>query len=388
MSEEVLVKQIQKNHKKIVALTSKLVQIQSVNSNETEVAKHLADVLKREGIRCTLFGSDPKRQSLVATIGKGKRSFLLNGHLDTVATGDPKKWRHGPFSGKVVQGKLYGRGSYDMKGGVAAATYAFISLKQSGVKLGGQVKLVMNCDEESGYHKGIKEVLKKGIRADAAICCEPMSHQMLSVGAKGIYRFELITRGTTGHTAYRKGRINAVTKMAKLLVPLEKMRFAYKKHKMFSGPYVNPGTVIKGGEGINVFPETCSALVDCRLSFGQKEADVKRELRACMDKVCAKDPDLKYSIVPIGYVPTGLTNPDHAFVAMSREIIGETFGYEPSIGVTLGVTDGNFLMDKKIPTVIYGPTGKYAHTENEYVDVKSLGTAAESYGITAMRFLG
>lgn len=377
---------LRRHRAQLLQLTQELVRIPSVNGNETAVAKKIAAVLREHGIRSRLFGALPSRKSLVAEIGKGRKSILLNGHLDTVSVGDDADWRYDPFSAHVSGNRIYGRGAYDMKGAVAAATFAAIAVKTLVPDLSGKLVLLFNADEESGAHMGIKEALAYGVGADVAICCEPMMEKTLAIGAKGIYRFELHTQGTTGHTGYPKNRINAVTKMAQLLLALESLKFKYKKHEMLTPPYVVPGTVITGGTAINMFPEHCRALVDCRLSHGQSLDSVKSQLVNRLDKVKAADPEIHYDMREIGYVPAAITDASHPFVQLSQEAIRVAFGFLPELGSLEGVTDGNFLVDSGMPTVIYGPTGAGLHAANEYVSIPSLLRAAESYALTTLRY--
>lgn len=374
---------LNRHRQSLIQLTQQLVRIESVNGNETEVAKLLATLLRQHGFRCQLIGSQSKRRSLIATIGRGKRTFMLNGHLDTVAAGERARWRHEPFSGTVSGGRLYGRGAYDMKGAVAAATYAALALHHAETVRAGKLVLVFNADEEGGTHTGIQDVLRHGIHADAAICCEPMLNDTLAIGAKGIYRCEIETIGTGGHTGYPQGKVNAVTKMAKVLLALEALRFKWREQPLFSRPYIVPGTILAGGTAMNIFPERCVAKVDCRLSVGQTREVVKSQIFACLDRVQRADPEVQYAFHELGFIPAALTKQTHALVAISQQAISQTFGFRPPLGIIEGVTDGNFLIDHGIPTVIFGPTGADMHAPNEYVWVSSLLKAARSYVLTA-----
>jgi len=383
---DIIKKFLRANKQNIISLTQDLIRIQSVNGNETSVAKHLSEILSKEGIKCRLLGNERDRKSLVAQVGHGNKQIMLNGHLDTVAAGEIADWRYPPFSGQLSAGRIYGRGACDMKGALAAATYAALAIKQIANRLPGTLVLAFNADEESGKHTGIRDLLKRGITADAAICCEPMLDKTLIIGAKGIYRFELETIGTSGHTGYPIGRINAVTKMAKLLLSLEKMKFSWTKHPLFTPPFVVPGTVIEGGLAINIFPERCRALVDCRLSYGQTIEKAKFEIASCLKKAKESDPEIKYNIREIGFVYPALTSGTHPFVKLSKRVISETQGFFPKIGIIQGVTDGNFLMNQNIPTVIYGPTGSNFHAPNEFVNVSSLLKTAETYAMHVVGF--
>jgi succinyl-diaminopimelate desuccinylase len=366
-------------HAEQLRFARELVQINSVNGNERAVAEPIAALLKRYGIRSQLVGSSRERKTLVADIGRASPTIMLNGHLDTVPFGDLEKWRYHPLAARVVGGRIYGRGTMDMKCSVAALCYAAIALKECDFQ-GIRIRLVFNYDEESGNHAGIRDVLKRGIGGDYCIVGEFMSEGTVRVGARGLYRFELITHGSSGHTAYhRRDSVNAVTKMAKLLLALEGLKLSYRPHKGFSAPRVNPGTVISGGTAINCFPESCSALVDCRLTLGQKYAEVKREILACLESVRRSDKKLRYSVKELGFLPAYRTATNELIVSSARQAVNDVLEAPPRIEIGQGASDSNLLSEAGIPCIELGVLGAGAHAENEYALVQSLYTMPRIY---------
>lgn len=386
-----IIKNLRKNYLKMIRFLQVLIRVNSVNNNETEIAKIIQKKLKEYGIKSKLIGKNKTRKSLVAIVN-GKRqdkSLMLNGHLDTVAVGDYKKWRYEPFSAKFVKGKIYGRGSHDMKGGVAAMIYSVISILESGIKLKGDIVLVFNSDEEAGNHNGVKEVLNSGIKTDACIAGEPMRKNKLRIGSRGIYRFKLITKGKTGHTgSVKKEGVNAVTKMAKILLALERMKPKYKKHKLCPPPKITPGTIINRGSAINIIPYRCEALVDCRLSLGQTKKTILNEIRKTINSLTKKDKEISYEIQEMAYSPAYITNEKEKIVKISVKNIKMNLGIKPDFVVSGAVTDGNFIFTKGIPVVIIGPQGENSHSENEFVYAKSLLDIAKVYSSIILDFLG
>lgn len=283
---------------------------------------------------------------------------------------------------------MYGRGSYDMKGGVACLVFALIALRESKTRLGGKLKLVLTWGEEPGFF-GMKELLKKGIKADAAIIGEPMSSsKAIRIGARGILRLELETRGKSAHSGSLPQRgVNAVTKMAKLLLELEKLKPRYKKHKLFPPPRISPGTIIEAGEAINIIPDRCKARVDCRLSYGQTDKTLLRDIQKVINRIKRRDREFRLKLKKSAYVPPTIIDSGEEIVKVSRKAIRETMGFRPKLEVSGAVTDGAPLVGKGIPAVVFGTSGNNAHSENEYVEVSSLLKAAKAYALAAREFL-
>lgn len=379
---------LDRREKELVRFTQTLVRINSVNGNELEVARLIQNKLRKHGIMSGLLGKGD-RKNLIAEIGKGRKCLILNGHLDTVPLGDPKKWRFPPLSARIHKGRIYGRGSYDMKGGLASLVFALIALKESGVKLNGKIKLVLTWGEETG-HLGLKELLRKGcIKADAAIVAEPMPPSKgIRIGARGVLRLELETKGKSAHSGSlsQKG-INAVTNMAKLLLELEKLKPRYKKHKLFPPPRISPGTVIEAGEAVNIIPDRCKAQVDCRLSYGQTDKTLLQDIMKLINRIKQKDKDFRVRIRKTCYTPPTIIDERESIVRISRNAIKEILMVNPLLEVSGGVTDGALMVMKGIPAVVFGPFGAKAHSENEYVEVRSLLKAAKAHALAAREFL-
>ncbi len=385
-----IIKKINSYEKEIISFTQNLIKINSINGNETEVCKLIKKKLSYHGIESKLIGNDKKRLNLIAKI-KGtnhSRSLMFNGHMDTVTFGDLTKWKYNPLSGKLVDGKIYGRGSIDMKGGIAAAVFAAIVIKESKIKLNGDLILAFSTDEEGGNHTGIRYLISKGIKSTACIVAESMDNKAIRIGSRGIYRFEVTTKGKTAHTgSLDKIGINAVTKMSKILLTLENMKPNYIKHQMFPPPKITPGTIINGGIAINIIPDTCKALVDCRLSYGQTKKTISSDIRKELKKLKDRDKELSFSIRELAYVPPVIIDKYHKLVKISTKNIRKVLGFKPMLKVSGPVTDGNILMEAGIPNIVFGPLGDREHSENEYVILKSILDISKAFALTAIDFL-
>ncbi len=378
---------LDKHEKELVGFSQALVKINSVDGNELEVARLIRKKLKKYGIKSRLLGRRD-RKNLLAEIGRGRKCLILNGHMDTVPLGDPRKWRFPPLSARIHKGRMYGRGACDMKGGVASLVFALIALKESGERLKGRVKLVLTWGEETGLF-GIKELLKKGLKGDAAIIAEPMSSiKNIEIGARGVLRLDLETRGKSAHSGSlsQKG-VNAVTKMAKLLLELENLKPRYKKHKLFPPPRISPGTIIEAGEAINIIPDKCKAQMDCRLSYGQTDRSLLQDIQKVINRIKRQDKEFRVRVRKSCYIPPTIIDKKEDIVKVSRKAVKEILGSRSELEVSGGVTDGALMVEKGIPAVVFGPSGSNIHSENEYVEVRSLAKMAKAYALAAREFL-
>lgn len=377
---------LDKHEKGLVRFTQALVRINSVDGNELEVARTVQRKLKQHGIGSKLVGKGD-RKNLLAEIGRGRKCLIFNGHMDTVPLGDPKKWRFHPLSARIHKGRMYGRGTYDMKGGVASLVFALIALNECKANLKGRIKLVLTWGEERGLF-GIKELLKKGLKGDAAIIAEPISRKAIEIGARGVLRIDLETLGKSAHSGSlsQKG-VNAVTKMAKLLLELEKLKPRYKRHKLFPPPRISPGTVIEAGEAVNIIPDRCRAQMDCRLSYGQTEKSLLQDIRKVINRIKRQDKEFRIRVRKLEYMPPVIIDKGEEIVKVSRKAVKQIMGFRPKLEVSGGASDGSLLIGNAIPAVIFGARGDKHHSENEYVEVRSLAKMAKAYALASKEFL-
>jgi len=372
---------------KLIKLAQQLVQINSVHNNEIQCAKLLQKFFSDFGISSKIIGPKGKRRSLIAEFGHGKKSLMFNGHLDTVPAGDFAQWKFPPFSGRIVGSRMYGRGTVDMKCADAAAAIAAVMLYERRSQLNGKLVVLFNYDEEDAQ-EGIRDALKRGIWTDSAIVMETVKNNGgIGIGARGVYRFNLTAHGKTGHTGYRHSGINATTVLAKLILALDELKPTFKQHSLFTPGYVVPGTMIHGGHGINVYPNECTAAIDCRLTLSQDKKSILKDIKACLTKVAKRHKDIKYSISELDYTPVFLTNPNEAIVISASNSLKSVLGKKQTYSVMGGTTDANLLSEAGVNCVIFGPNGANAHTEDEYASIPSMKNACHAYALTALDYL-
>ena len=342
--------------KQIVELASQLVAIDSVNpalvpggAGERAAAAFVADWCAARGLDVEVVGDE--RPSVIARRRGtgGGRSLLLNGHLDTVGVAGMTA----PFEPRVENGRLYGRGSYDMKGAVAALLVA--AADASGLR--GDVIVTAVADEELAS-VGTESVLES-VHADAAIVAEPTELEV-AVAHRGFVGFEIETAGVAAHGSRPDLGEDAIVKMGPILVALEQLdaRLQAGAHHPLAGTGAIHASVIEGGQEMSSFPARCVLLGERRTIPGETVGEVERELRelagtAAVRIVASREP---YE-APV----------DHPFV----DLVRRAAGVDDVVGAPFW-TDAALVADAGIPTVLYGPVGEGAHAEVEWVDLASL----------------
>ena len=256
--------------KDLIELTTQLIQIPTENppGNERKAFIFLKPILSKMGFNIKTYISPKGRWNIVAERrwGKGGRRLLFNGHLDVVPPGNPSQWKYPPFQGKLEKGKIYGRGSSDMKGGIASFLHAISTIDRSKIHIKqGAVVLHLVSDEESHGHQGTDFLTQKGlIQGDAALVGEPSSLHPV-IGQKGAIWLRISTLGKSAHGSRPHQGVNAIEKMMKLITHLNILSLE-KEHPLLGRPTLNIGT-IQGGTKINIVPDRCEIEVDRRIPF-------------------------------------------------------------------------------------------------------------------------
>lgn len=376
-------------NKELIALVQGLISRNSENptTTEEEVAAFVLDTLTQHGIAAEFSWAAPGRPNVVARLSGSRpgpgRKLILNGHLDVVPAG--AGWSRDPLGGAVEDGKLYGRGSSDMKAGVAAMMYAAITLKRAGNPFCGDLILFFNVDEER-ENAGMKLFLAEDLTADYAIIGEPTGLQ-LCVGHRGVARYRLRTRGTPGHTAFTEQPDNAIHKMLPYIVGLTKLSVEVEGR---SHPIVGRSTLtvtqIHGGDAPNMVPGWCMAEIDRRLLPGETRAQVRSEIERCLREAVPDGDGDDYELENYLFVPASHIDTEHPLVRAAihagsrvRAAAGRTDA--PRVESFAATCEAPyFMLDKGIPTLICGPGSlAQAHTVDEYVEVAQVVEAVQLY---------
>ena len=357
-----------------VALTKSLLQFDTINppGRERDCARHAGAMLQEWGYKVEYHEYADQRTSVIARGGgsDAKAPLCLTGHLDVVSLGT-RKWSHDPFSGETAGDKLYGRGSSDMKAGVAAILIAARSMAK---KLSGTpgVVLVLTAAEEGGCigSKKLAETQLLG-KAGAIVVGEPTSNYPF-VGHKGSLKFNASFRGVSAHGSMPHLGENAVYKAARAVAKLEGFDFKAKKHAIMGEPTLNVGT-FEGGSGVNLVPDLAKIGVDIRTVPGVDHKQVIKRIKQILGKA---------EIDVFSDLPPVWTAPDDEWMQRVFEICKPVLGKKPKARTATYMTDAANLLKvySGAPTVVLGPgEAQMAHQTDEYCSMQRIGEAVAIY---------
>jgi len=363
----------------LVEMTRALVAEDSSNppGDERAAAAVALDLLEDLGAEVSLVEAAPGRVSLVGVLRRGGGpTLLVNGHLDCVPV-DATDWTHDPFGGEVTDGRMWGRGTADMKGGIAAALEAVLATRRAGVELPCNVVFHLVADEERGGQLGTRVLLERGlISADACLVPEPTNLE-LCIAERGILQMDVHLHGIPVHASEPRRGVSAIEKAAKVVLAVHAADFG-RSHRLLGSPSANAG-LISGGTGANVVAERCVVTVDHRALPGQSEADAVDDVRRLIDAI--DDPELRYRLAPIVFGEASELDGDHPWIAHVAAAIEAVVGRRPNVIGMPFATDARFVRNQgAIPAIVCGPGGiEQAHIVDEWVAVESLVDAAALY---------
>ena len=388
----------------VVALTGALVRLRTVNGAGAVVVEEpavelLTGVMMAFGWQVTVTEVAPGRPSVVGVIdGRGPgRTLMFEGHVDVVTEGDPADWSFDPYLGDVQDGRLRGRGSADMKSGVAAMIHAARAVQLSGFD--GRIVVGVHADEE-GMMLGAKRFaadlssgLVPGVGAvDGVIVCEPEGGEVCPI-AKGALRIVVTFHGVMAHGAMPSMGRNPLPAIGAVLIAVDEIERAYQRdigtHASLGEFSLTP-TVLSAGsmEQINVIPASASVALDVRTVPGVDHQELITVLTGLAEKI-ATERDLRAEVTVVDDRPPVDTPVDSPVVRAMLAGHLAAVGRPAMIGGVPGTTDGTILTrDAGLPTVVYGPGGKWiAHQVDEFVSVEDIVTCTSAYIAAARNFL-
>lgn len=397
----------------LINFACELVATPSMNppGDERAVAAVLTERLRVLGLDdARLVAKREERPNVLCRLkgATGSPVLLFNGHIDTKPVGEEARaaWETDPLEPTIIDGKLYGLGSTDMKGGVAAMVYAAGALRAVGVPLRGDLLLALSADEEAGSEYGAAHLVREaGLQANIALISEPCGLQEdwehLCIASRGSLCFRTCVHGTQMHSSISDvvPSVNASAKMAYVLwrmahdMPIQQEPHPYYPH----GVTKNIGVTVEGGVFYGVLPGYAEFCSDIRILPGMTPAQVARDVRSFVDQLCAEDPELRIEIVEELTLPESRETKhpevaaDEPFVEMLLTASERILGRRPPLGGIAGGTDAYYLHGQGgIPTVpAFGPgLLPLAHGPNEYVDVESVVQASKIYAMAALDYLG
>lgn len=369
----------------VLELARELVAFDTINPPGAEglCARHVGRLLQDGGFAVTYHELPDERPSLVARAGgsASRPPLCFTGHLDTVPLG-AQPWRHDPFAGEVADGRLYGRGASDMKGGVAAFVTAALRLAPRLAGTPGLV-LVITAAEETGC-QGAQHLATLGDalgQAGAIVVGEPTGNYPC-VGHKGAFWLLARTSGITAHGSMPERGDNAVYKAARAVQRLEWYRFGTPPHPVLGAPTLNVG-LVSGGMNINSVPDTATIGLDIRTLPDQKHRGVMDHLAQYLGDEVRLSPAIDVESV--------WTDPDDPWIREVFDVVTPVLGARPGVRGAPYFTDASILKPAygNVPTVILGPGEMaMAHQTDEYCTISRLHEAVAIYEEIARRWCG
>ncbi|GAB3411615.1 M20 family metallopeptidase [Flindersiella endophytica] len=385
----------------VVAFTRELVRVRSVHEPETGSAEAPAAALVEAKMRefgwsPVLTEVAPGRPNVVAVLeGEGGPgpTLLFEGHTDVVTEGDAADWTVPPYEGRVAGGRLYGRGAADMKSGLAAVIFAARAVQLAG-PFRGRIVVAALADEE-GMMLGAKAFAADPLAAeiDGAIIAEPEAGEICAV-AKGSLRLRIDLHGTMAHGAMPEQGRNPIVATGRILAGLDRLqaelRAAHGRHPHLGQVHLTP-TVLRAGDTdqLNVIPAHCLLGVDVRTVPGVDHTELTARVAGLAERAGA-EVGVRTAVSVIDDRPAVDTPADHPVIAALAEAHLHVTGQPPVFGGVPGATDGTILTrDAGIPTVVYGPGGKWiAHQADEYVEIDEIVSCTRVFAQAARIFLG
>lgn len=417
-SERRVIERVEQNWEQEVEFLRGMVRRPSTLGNEALVQRFVAQELTEMGLVADVWqvnhaeiarlpGYSPVewsfegRPDVAATwrsSSGGGRSLILNGHVDVVPATPEHHWSHDPWGAEVVDGRMYGRGAADMKGGVAAMIYAVRALRETGIELKGDVTLETVIEEECTGN-GALAARARGYSADAAVIPEPFGDRALEAQV-GVMWARVVVRGRGAHAERASASVNAVLEACRLIDAVGRLEAEVndraRRHPLFEGiehPLNYNVGIVRGGDWASSVPEEC--VFEVRLSCypGEDLEEVGSRFEAHLLEVAKADPWLAENPPDISFYAFRaegcVVDRDEPILGTLRRRHEETTGRKLGLFSFTGTTDARFFnLYHGIPATCYGPAGANLHAPDEWVDLESVREVTKVLALSAMDWCG
>ena len=357
----------------LVVTLKELIRIDSVNpllvsggAGEAKIAAFIADFLENLGLEVDICEVEGGRPNVVGVLRGQDSGFslILNGHMDTVGT----EGMVDPFNPRVEGNRIYGRGSADMKGGIASILHAVKAVIDSEADLRGDLIVASVVDEE--YTSLGTEKLMESFKADGAVVCESTGLD-IGVAHKGFVWLEVETFGKAAHGSRPEKGIDAIAKMGKFLVELDDFGskvLSERSHSLLGSPSVH-SSIIEGGRELSTYPDQCKLKLERRTIPGEDTRQVESELLSILKRLSTKDSKFNADLRTIFARGPFTVSAEENVVRFLKEAANFVLGTEPQYIGSYGWLDSEIIQNAGVPTVIFGPGGEGMHSINEYAYV-------------------
>lgn len=370
--------------KDLVAIPSVNPSLAPEGQGETEIGAYVADLCEQLGLEVSRYEPEPGRPSVVGTLaGKDDgRSLMLNAHYDTVAADGMES----PFDPRVLDGRLYGRGAYDMKASLAASIGAAKALLDAGVELAGDLLIAAVADEEYASI-GTAEVIRHH-PVDGAIVTEP-TDLAICLAHKGFTWIEVETHGRAAHGSQHEIGIDANLAMGRFLNELagleEQLRTRRKRHPLVGSPSLHAAT-LDGGTGLSTYADRCTLRIERRTIPGETRDQVETEIRSLGQRLSMEDRDFEATMTTLLVREPFEAAADSVIVTATEQAASQVLGKAPQHVGENPWMDSALLAAAGVDTVVLGPSGAGAHAAEEWVDLESVYDLAQILCLAAMHY--
>jgi acetylornithine deacetylase/succinyl-diaminopimelate desuccinylase family protein len=394
-AQERVVELVDDEGRRIVEAYRELLRIPSVwgdGPRLTEAARLLEATLTEAGFAVELTDpGTPGMSNVVARLrgSGGGRSVLFNGHMEVYPPS--QSWTLDPFGAELRDGRIYGQGAADMKGGTAAMTMACWALGRAGVPLAGDVILLAVPNHFEGG-EGTRKALREGLTADLAINCEPSGLAVLT-GQRGILYLTITTRGRASHTAALDIGVNAIERASRVIEALRALEPRDAAGRPVEAEKILNVAMIEGGLAHNLVPESCRITVDIRFPPEQTQDDVLRDVREAVAGALGENGEFPTTVEP---EQTCIRNPrsslrlpdDHPLVRLLADAHEAVTGEPAALSFHPAWPDTPVFNELGIPAVTYGPGSMECYWDDEYVELEDYLTAVKTYCVAALEIAG
>ena len=410
-----LLERIEADRDRLVGFLQAFTRIDTANPpGDTRAgAAFIGDFLERAGLPYRRIAPQETMPNLLAATAFARpgRHLVLNGHIDVFPAGDRARWTHDPLSGAIVDGRLHGLGTVDMKCGTTASIFTYVYLSGLADELRGRLTLTLVSDEETGGRWGSGYLVEQHgdeVLGDCVLNGEPSSPHTIRFGEKAMFWLKLSVRTPGGHSAYPHVSKSANRIAAALIRDLESLEALVpatpeKVARALGGPDVRAGAerglgagaaeflekvtlnvgVMQGGVKVNMLPAACELEVDVRLPVGVDRDDVRREI----ERIVARYPEAAWEEGASQRANATWSDPEHAMVGHLQENVQAFRGFRPPAIISLGGTDCRFWRAAGTPAYVYGPSPAGMGAPNESVDIEEFLHVVRTHTLSAFDYL-
>ena len=374
----------------VLDITKKLISYPSITPNDQGGLDYIKGLLDPIGFRVYIeefSDGDHKVRNLYAEHGKSGKNLCFAGHIDVVHPVDEFAWDSPPFTANERDGKLYGRGSCDMKGSIGASLSAAIKFVSENPNHGGKISFLITADEEEGSYEGTRSMLKwmeeQNIKIDFAVVGEPTCEKdfgdIIKIGRRGSVNFNLIIKGLAGHVAYPDNAKNPIPMVSEVISALSDVKLD-DGNEYFSASNLEFTTIDVGNIATNVIPSAVNMAFNIRFNNYHNAKGLANNIESIIRDVCGDCYELSYASSAESFLVE-----KEEFHDDFAEIVQNYSGVKPKFSTGGGTSDARFIKDY-CSLLEFGVCNSSAHKINEFVDISDLQKLKNVYYDAILKF--